>query len=132
MVATTTRSETLNGDEEKDARAGRRLGYRRFFSRNKSNSIASGRPRHSSPARSAASASGADAENWHELFPRANPRTAFAMNWNVRVIGAKLATPAPRAAAGADRRLAEAEFRPYIRAGFDCQYSNAIICNNHV
>jgi hypothetical protein len=71
-------------------------------------------------------------------FCELSPRTA----WNVRVIAARLATlrgegivlhsawralpisgplpppyPAPGAVACVDRRLAEAEFRPYIRAG---------------
>ena len=35
---------------------------------------------------------GAHAENWREVFRELNPRTAFAINWNVRVIAAKLAT----------------------------------------
>jgi hypothetical protein len=81
-------------------------------------------------------------------FRELNPRTAFATNWNVRVIAAKLATlrsegidrtsfgvtdipdqpTAPgallpkRAAADIDRRLAEAEFHLYI--GLYCRYSN--------
>jgi hypothetical protein len=37
--------------------------------------------------------------------------------------------PAPRAAVGRDRRLAEAEFCPYIRAGFCYYYDNIRVYN---
>ena len=40
--------------------------------------------------------------------------------------------PAPRAAAGVDRRLAAAEFCSYIRAVRDCQYSNTISRKNDI
>jgi len=86
-------------------------------------------------------------------FCELSPRTA----WNVPVIAARLATlrgegtvlrsawrafpisgplpppyTAPEMVACVDRRLAEAEFRPYIRAGLDCQYRNTIIRNKQV
>jgi hypothetical protein len=38
----------------------------------------------------------------------------------------------PRAAAGVDRRLAEAQFCSYIGGVPDCQYSNTVSCKDHV
>ena len=38
--------------------------------------------------------------------------------------------PAPGTVAGVGRRLAKAEFRPYI--GLDCQYRNTVIRNKQV
>ena len=43
---------------------------------------------------------------------------------------ARTRLPAEREAAGVDRRLAEAEFRPYIRVAPYCQYDNARTGNN--
>jgi hypothetical protein len=59
-------------------------------------------------------------------MPRIGARRAFPISRPLR-----RPPPATRAAAGIDRRLAEAEFRPYIRAGRDYQYRNTVIGNHH-
>src|SRR5690242_17280817 len=99
MVATKTRSRTLNGDEKKNARAGRRLGYRRSFSRGKSTAQCPGDRREvGHPPRRGDAPFGVTGIPDQSTAPAASPHSA---------------------AAGVDRRLAEAESRPYIRASLN-------------
>ena len=89
--------------EKRNARAGRRLGYRRSFSRGKSTARASGRHPSADDIVGGARDTPRPLDARRALpapmrrigasrFCEPTPRTAFAMNWNGRVIGAKLAT----------------------------------------